>query len=152
MFIGSSTAFSAMVNTMILFLQTSCVIPQAILLYRGRDKVLPRRYFDLGRYGAFFNGFSVAWVAFLDVLYCIPTVLPVTPQNMTWVPVVATGMLLFVVILWFATKRKTFNGPHIDLELLNQRRMAALDGNSVAIIQASDTASTAAEGPETKEP
>jgi len=118
-----------MVNTTILFLQTSCVIPQAILLYRGRDRVLPRRYFNLGKLGPFVNGISVAWVVFLDVLYCFPSVLPVTAQNMSYVTVVVTGLLSFVVILWVATKRGTFTGPHINVELMNERRQAALDSN-----------------------
>ncbi|GJN65987.1 hypothetical protein PLICBS_000003 [Purpureocillium lilacinum] len=106
-FLGSTTAFSAMVNTTILFLQTSCVIPQAILLYRGRDRVLPRRYFNLGKLGPFVNGIS----------------------NMSYVTVVVTGLLSFVVILWVATKRGTFTGPHINVELMNERRQAALDSN-----------------------
>ncbi|KAH8891114.1 hypothetical protein GQ53DRAFT_806598 [Thozetella sp. PMI_491] len=49
MFIGSSVAFSSMVSATIVFLQTSCVIPQAIIIYCGRQRVLPPRYFDLGR-------------------------------------------------------------------------------------------------------
>lgn len=115
-----------MVNTTILFLQTACVVPQAIVLYRGRDKVLPERYFNLGRFGPYFNGLSVIWVIFLDVLYCFPTVLPVTPQNMSYVTVVVSGLLLFVVILWFATKKGKFKGPLVNVELMNERRQAAL--------------------------
>lgn len=122
-----------MVNTAILFLQTSCVIPQAILLYRGRDQVLPKRYFNLGKLGPFVNGTAVAWVVFLDVLYCFPTVRPVTAQNMSYVTVVVTGLLSFVVILWFTTKRGTFTGPQINVELMNERRQAALDANLVGV-------------------
>jgi choline transport protein len=125
-FLGSTTAFSAMVNAAIVFLQTSCVIPQAILLYRGRDRVLPERHFSLGRYGAVINALAVAWVGFLNVLYCFPTALPVTPQNMSYVSVVCSGLVGFVIALWFTTKRRTFTGPRIDYQLLNERRMAAI--------------------------
>ena len=135
-FLGSSTAFSAMVNAAIVFLQTSCVIPQAVLLYRGRDRVLPPRYFDLGRYGSTINAVSVAWVAFLDILYCFPVQLPVTPENMSWVSVVCTGLIGFVIALWFVTKKGVFEGPKVDLDLLKARREAAiegdLEGNNVA--------------------
>jgi choline transport protein len=124
-FIGSTTAFSAMVSVNIIFLQTSCVIPQAILLWRGREKVLPPRYFNLGRLGAPINAISVAWVVFLDILYCFPTTRPVTPQNMSYVSVVAVGLWAFVVALWFTTKRGSFEGPKIDWDLLNERRIAA---------------------------
>ncbi|KAG7409212.1 Choline transport protein [Fusarium oxysporum f. sp. rapae] len=125
-FLGSSTAFSAMVSAAIIFLQTSCVIPQAVLLCRGRDRVLPLRYFSLGRYGAAINGISVAWVVFLDILYCFPTTMPVTPENMSYVSVVFTGLVAFVIALWFTTKKGSFTGPQINLDLLNARRMAAV--------------------------
>lgn len=115
-----------MVSAAIIFLQTSCVIPQAVILYRGRDKVLPPRYFNLGKFGMPVNAIAVAWVVFLDVLYCFPTAMPVTPQNMSYVSVVSAGLVGFVIILWFTTKRKTFLGPHINLELLHARRVDGL--------------------------
>ncbi|KAF2115737.1 amino acid permease-domain-containing protein [Lophiotrema nucula] len=127
-FLGSTTAFSAMVSAAIIFMQTSCVIPQAILLYRGRDRVLPPRYFDLGRLGVPVNAIAVAWIVFLDILYCFPTSMPVTPQNMSYVRVVCAGLLAFVIILWLSTKKGVFEGPKVDFELLNARRLAALDG------------------------
>ncbi|RFU35487.1 hypothetical protein B7463_g879, partial [Scytalidium lignicola] len=125
-FIGSTTAFSAMVSGAIIFLQTTCVIPQAIVLYRGRDRVLPQRYFNLGKFGAPINAISVAWVVFLDILYCFPTSLPVTPQNMSYVSVVCAGLMAFVITLWFTTKKGVFKGPNVDLDLLNERRLAAI--------------------------
>ena len=131
-FLGSTTAFSAMVSTCIVFLQTSCVIPQAIILYRGRDRVLPKRHFDLGRLGAPINAVAVAWVVFLDLLYCFPTSMPVTPQNMSYVSVVSSGLVVFVVTLWFTTKRSVFKGPRIDWDLLLERRNAAIGGEVLA--------------------
>jgi choline transport protein len=122
-----------MVSAAIIFQQTSCIIPQAILLYRGRDKVLPERYFNLGKLGAPINAIAVAWVVFLDVLYCFPTAMPVTPQNMSYVSVVSVGLIGFVLTLWFTTKRGVFKGPHIDFELLSQRRHAAIEGDDRVI-------------------
>ncbi|KAH7245393.1 amino acid/polyamine transporter I [Fusarium tricinctum] len=110
--VRSSTAFSAMVSAAIIFLQTSCVIPQAVLLYRGRERVLPVRYFSL---------------VFLDILYCFPTTVPITAQNMSYVSVVFTGLVGFVIVLWFTTKKGTFIGPRIDLDSLNARRLAAVE-------------------------
>jgi len=117
-----------MISAAIVFLQTSCIIPQAIILYRGRDRVLPERYFSLGKYGAAINAISVAWVVFLDVLYCFPTSIPVTPQNMSYVSVVSAGLVFFVIALWFTTKKGSFLGPKIDYDLLNERRHAAISG------------------------
>ncbi len=118
-----------MVSAAVIFQQTSCIIPQAVLLYRGRSKVLPERHFDLGRLGPYVNALAVAWVVFLDVLYCFPVALPATATNMSYVSVVSTGLVGFVVILWFTGKRKTFTGPKVDLELMEARRLAAIGGD-----------------------
>ncbi|KAJ5618749.1 hypothetical protein N7510_002733 [Penicillium lagena] len=126
-FIGSTTAFSAMVSAAVIFQQTSCVLPQAVLLYRGREKILPQRYFKLGKLGPVVNAVAVSWVLFLDVLYCFPTTRPVTPQNMSYVSVVSTGLVIFIIGLWFTTKRQVFKGPKIDFQLMNQRRIDAIE-------------------------
>ena len=137
-FLGSTTAFSAMVGGAIIFLQTSCVIPQAILLYRGRSKVLPLRYFSLGRLGTAVNATAVAWVVFLDIVYCFPTVRPVTKTNMNYVSVVVVGLVAFVIGLWFTSKRGIFTGPKIDMDQLNERRMAAITGEGLNTVLGHD--------------
>jgi choline transport protein len=68
----------------------------------------------------------VLWVVFLDILYCFPTAMPVTAENMSYVSVVFVGLVGFVIILWFTTKKNTFTGPRIDLDMLNARRVAAV--------------------------
>jgi len=84
-FLGSSTAFASMVGACIVFMTTSYVIPQGILAYPGRDKVLPPRYLNLGKWGLPVNVLGCVWVAFIDVVYCIPTAYPVTKENMNWI-------------------------------------------------------------------
>jgi choline transport protein len=123
-----------MVGANIIFLQTSCVIPQAILLYRGRDKVLPKRHFSLGRYGAFINATAVLWVVALDVIYFIPTLQPVTVTNMNYVSVVTAGIVTFILVLWFTTKRNSFKGPAVDMELIRMRREEALHQDEVVLV------------------
>jgi len=131
-FIGSTTAFSAMVSAAVIFQQTSCVIPQAVLLYRGRERVLPERHFKLGRLGPAINTIAILWVLFLDVLYCLPVMKPVTPENMSYVSVVSIGLVIFVIALWFTSKRHVFTGPKVDFELMRQRRLDAIEGEIVA--------------------
>lgn len=121
-----------MVNTTILFLQTSCVIPQAILLFRPRT-ILPERHFNLGRLGIFINALSVAWVVFLDVLACFPVFRPVTPENMSYVSVVLVGLLGIVVVIWFTAKKGKFTGPNVNLDLMNERRRAVLNKAIVGV-------------------
>lgn len=128
-----------MVSATIIFLQTSCALPQAILLLRGRNQILPERCFSLGKFGFLINATAVAWVIFLDVIACFPVLLPVTPENMSYVSVVVTGLTAFVVLLWFTTKKRVFSGPNIDLEVMNERRLIGL-GKAVDSIIVTDDA------------
>lgn len=61
--------------------------------------------------------------------------MPVTPQNMSYVSVVSGALVLFVVSLWFTTKRGVFTGPKIDIELLTERRNAAIHGQTIAAVE-----------------
>ena len=76
-----------MVSANAVFMLTSYVIPQAIMAYRGRARALPAdRHLHLGARGGFaVNVTSVLWVAFVDVIACLPTERPVTTTNMNWV-------------------------------------------------------------------
>ncbi|KAF2169656.1 hypothetical protein M409DRAFT_52174 [Zasmidium cellare ATCC 36951] len=126
-FIGSATVFSSMISALIVFLQTSCALPQAILLFRGRSKVLPPRYFRIAEpWGYLTNAIAVAWVLFTDVLACIPVSYPVTLENMNWISVVTVALVSFILLLWVFDKRKRFRGPKVDFELMRIRREEAL--------------------------
>lgn len=66
-FIGSANVFSSMISACVIFCQTSVVIPQVIVLWRGREKVLPRRYFAIPEpWGKVVNIVAVAWVVFVS--------------------------------------------------------------------------------------
>ncbi|VUC21493.1 unnamed protein product [Clonostachys rosea] len=129
-FLGSSTAFSAMVNATIIFIQTSIVLPQAIVLFRGRDRILPPRWFNLGRYGVIINALSVLWVFGLNILFCFPTTLPITAMNMNYVPIVISVATASIFAFWFMCKKKTFIGPVIDMKAIDARRREAMDTES----------------------
>ncbi|KAK7223078.1 hypothetical protein V2G26_011081 [Clonostachys chloroleuca] len=138
LFLGSSTAFSAMVSAAIIFVQTSIVLPQAVLLFRGRDQVLPPRYMNLGKFGVVVNALAVSWVVFLNVIYCFPTRMPVSGKNMNYVSIVCVGMMAFILLLWFTTKKKTFMGPTIDIKVLHARRVEGMQ-TELTIINAGHT-------------
>ncbi|ETS79646.1 hypothetical protein PFICI_09499 [Pestalotiopsis fici W106-1] len=84
-FLGSSTAFASMVSANIVFMMTSYVVPQGIVAWRGRSRVLPARHFELGNWGLVINITSCVWVIFLDIVACFPINRPVTAANMNYV-------------------------------------------------------------------
>jgi len=57
--------------------------------------------------------------------------MPVTPQNMNYVSVVVVGLVSFVIVLWFTSKRGKFTGPKINMQQLTQRRLAAIKGGEL---------------------
>ena len=113
-YIGSTTAFSSFINMATLALNVSYVIPQGIVLFRGRESVFPKYPFPfrLGRFvGPACNFFSVAWMLLMTVLACFPSALPTTSQSMNYVSVVVCGIVLLICLTWLGGKRKTFTGP-----------------------------------------
>ncbi|EAW09724.1 putative GABA permease [Aspergillus clavatus NRRL 1] len=110
-YIASSTAFNSIVSMSILSLNVTYVIPQGIVLFRGRDTVLVDRRFNLGRYGVFVNAFSCLWVCLYTVIYCFPTYMPPTMTNMNYLSPVVVGIVMVILMVWYGGKRKTFVGP-----------------------------------------
>lgn len=112
-YVGSTTAFNSFISMSILSLNVTYAIPQGIVFFRGRDKVLPHsRQFNLGKiFGPFCNIFCVCWVSLYTVLFCLPTFLPAEVKDMNYVSVVVVFCALIIAIMWFAGKRRTFVGP-----------------------------------------
>lgn len=112
-YVGSTTAFNSFISMSILSLNVTYAIPQGIVFWRGREKVLPStRQFNLGKIlGPFCNVFCVLWVSLYTVLFCLPTFLPAEVEDMNYVSVVVAGCVLIIVVMWFSGKRKTFVGP-----------------------------------------
>ncbi|KIW11193.1 hypothetical protein PV08_10493 [Exophiala spinifera] len=121
-FLGSSTVFSSMVGACIVFMTTSYVIPQGILAWRGRKKILPERPLNLGGWGLPVNVLACAWVVGIDVLFCFPPVMPVTKNNMNWISVVTVGLCSYIFIAWHVSQKKVFKGPRVDLPRLRRLR------------------------------
>ncbi|PYH93898.1 amino acid transporter [Aspergillus ellipticus CBS 707.79] len=116
-YIGSTTAFNSFISMCILSLNVTYAIPQGIALFRGRENVLPKRSFTMGKYlGGFCNAFSVLWVSLITVLFCLPLSIPATAQDMNYVSVIITGFLALILAAWWGWKRQTFCEPRIKLE------------------------------------
>ncbi|GKZ30982.1 hypothetical protein AbraIFM66950_010807 [Aspergillus brasiliensis] len=84
LYLASTTAFNSIITSAVLFLNITYVVPQGILLVRGRS-TLPKRYFNLGWTGYFCNGFAVVWIVIQGVLTCLPPSPEVTLGSMNYV-------------------------------------------------------------------
>ncbi|CAH0027194.1 unnamed protein product [Clonostachys rhizophaga] len=142
-FIQSESAFALMVSVSIIFLVSSYVIPQAILLWVDRNESLPERPFHLGRFGYAINLFSTLSTLLLIIACCLPTAFPITYTNMNYnrynlaspynitfrlltllFSIVTACLLLFIWSGWMFSRRDVFKGPPINRSLLAKARGA----------------------------
>lgn len=84
-YLGSSTAFNAIIGTGIVLQNISFAIPAALLLYRRRSvEYLPvNRSFSLGALGWIVNLATIGFCLVTLVFYDLPVSLPVTGFNMS---------------------------------------------------------------------
>ncbi|KAF7548700.1 hypothetical protein G7Z17_g6886 [Cylindrodendrum hubeiense] len=130
LYLASTTAFNSIVTSAVLFLNITYAVPQGILLFQGREKSLPPRYLKLGWFGYVCNGFSILWIVVLGVLVCMPPSLPVTTATMNYISVVTVGLFSIILLLWFTSGRKNFEGPNIDWELMKEANTQTLKGGN----------------------
>ncbi len=57
---------------------------------------------------------AVIWVAFVSVLFMLPTATPITLTNFNYTPVIVVGVLVLVTIWWLVSARFWFKGPIIQ--------------------------------------
>ncbi|KAH6892612.1 amino acid/polyamine transporter I, partial [Thelonectria olida] len=117
-YVASTAAFNSIINATCLMLNLSYIIPQAILLTQGRNK-LPSRTFDLGRWGYMVNLYSVLFLTVIGVVFCLPQTNPTSINSMNYNAPVLVVLFVLICILWIERRHK-FNGPEIDWDLLNE--------------------------------
>ncbi|KFX97037.1 hypothetical protein V490_03022 [Pseudogymnoascus sp. VKM F-3557] len=116
-YLGSSTAFNAIIGTGLVLQQLTFAIPTALLMFRGRaPQYLPSSgRWNLGKFGWFVNVVTVSWSALQLVLYNLPLTLPVDGLSMNYTCAVLGCMAIFALVNWFTYARTRYVGPKIDL-------------------------------------
>jgi choline transport protein len=85
-YLGSTTAFSAIIGTGLVLQQLSYGIPSALLLWRKREaRFLPAKgqRFNLGWFGWIANSLTCAWALLSLVFFDLPLGLPVSGSTMS---------------------------------------------------------------------
>ncbi|CAF9938098.1 MAG: hypothetical protein HETSPECPRED_000773 [Heterodermia speciosa] len=114
-FLGSSSAFNAIISASVVALGVSYAIPPAINCLRGR-KMLPARAFVLpGLFGWIANLIGIAYVIVTTVLFLFPPDLPATGSNMNYCVVVFFIILIISIVQWFVDGRKNYKGPQVEI-------------------------------------
>ncbi len=69
---------------------------------------------QLGAWSAPIGWVAVIWVAFISVLFMLPTATPITASNFNYTPVVVLGLLVIVTVWWLVSARNWFKGPIVQ--------------------------------------
>ncbi|EXJ96496.1 hypothetical protein A1O1_01622 [Capronia coronata CBS 617.96] len=118
-FLGSSSAFNAIVSASVVALGITYAIPPAIHCLRGRKMLPPSRPFVLpSAVGWACNLIGIAYTLLTTVLFMFPPVTPVTANNMNYCVAAFAIVLVISVIQWFVDGRKNYTGPQIDVDAL----------------------------------
>ncbi|THC98479.1 hypothetical protein EYZ11_002064 [Aspergillus tanneri] len=117
-FLGSSSAFNAIVSSSVVMLDIAYGIPIAIHCMRGRN-TLPERPFVIPNIlGWIANMISLAYISLTTILFLFPPTLPVSGSNMNYC-VAAFGIVLIIsTFQWVVDGRKNFIGPRIDVDII----------------------------------
>ncbi|KXT12562.1 hypothetical protein AC579_2094 [Pseudocercospora musae] len=115
-FLGSTSAFNAIVSASVVALGVSYGIPITINCLRGRKQLPPTRTFVLPEwFGWSVNVMGIAFVIVTTVLFVFPPELPVTGNNMNYCIVVFAIVFIISMIQWFVDGRKNYTGPKLDI-------------------------------------
>jgi amino acid transporter len=84
------------------------------ILLRILSKDFHHGPWHLGAWSKPIGTIAVVWIAFISVLFMLPTANPFTPLTFNYTPVVVLGALVILTVWWFASARHWFKGPHIQ--------------------------------------
>ncbi|KAI4145614.1 MAG: hypothetical protein L6R39_003756, partial [Caloplaca ligustica] len=129
-FLGSSSAFNAIISASVVALGVSYAMPVAINCLRGRKMLGPRPFMLPAWFGWSANLVSlfvhpdvrrlgIAYVIVTTIFFVFPPELPVTGSNMNYCIVAFAIIILISTVQWFVDGRKNFKGPQLDVEILH---------------------------------
>jgi len=117
-YLASTAAFNALINTTIILAMISFAIPCLLLMCRGRSEkfLFKDRWFKLPDWLGWVCNATVVVFAIIElVFFDLPTSLPTTGSSMNYTSAVLATMAVFSAINWVLYARKHYKGPRIDL-------------------------------------
>ncbi|KXS17474.1 amino acid transporter [Gonapodya prolifera JEL478] len=71
--------------------------------------------FNLGPFSRAINIIAVLWIGFIAIIFCFPSVYPVTWGGMNFAPFIVGFVIVFAGGWWLISARKWFKGPVIQV-------------------------------------
>src|SRR3954453_12158696 len=111
-YLWNATAYAAVTSIAVIGLYIAYVLPTLLRLRQGDS--FERGPWHLGRWSRLVGTIAVVWVAFITVLFMLPTANPVTASTFNYTPVAVLVVLGFAGIWWMASARAWFTGPKVQ--------------------------------------
>ena len=105
------TSYLAITSIAVIGLYIAYAIPIFLRQFSSDFKTGP---WHLGAWSRPIGWIAVIWVAFISVLFMLPTVTPITRDNFNYTPVVVLGTIVIVTVWWLVSARFWFKGPIIQ--------------------------------------
>lgn len=116
-FLGSSSAFNAIVSASVVALGVTYATPPLINVLRGRKMLPPHRSFKLPEpLGWIVNIVGILYTILTTVLFVFPPELPVTGSSMNYCVVAFAIVVLISLFQWIVDGRKNYTGPRVDID------------------------------------
>lgn len=115
-YLGSTTAFNAVISMAIIGMYLSYALPIAYMLFCGRGRNAPQPGpFKMGRtVGAVTNMVALLWLVLAMFFSVWPNFYPVTAENMNYSIVVLTGWVVIGAVYFLVWGRRVYEGPVVE--------------------------------------
>ncbi|KAF1815411.1 amino acid transporter [Eremomyces bilateralis CBS 781.70] len=115
--LGSSVAYAAATSIATIGLYISYAIPVLIAIIWPKKFKSMKGPFDLKVFSWPVGFIACLWVAFITIVFCLPTLNPVDSQSLNYTPVAVGIVILFTFATWFLWAHRWFTGPINQIEL-----------------------------------
>src|SRR5947207_11895044 len=101
-------AYVAVTSIAVIGLYIAYAIPIFLRQFAPDFKTGP---WNLGAWSRPIGWIAVIWVAFISVLFMLPTATPITLTNFNYSPIAVLGVIVLVTVWWLVRARCWFKGP-----------------------------------------
>lgn len=113
--LGSYAAIAGVFNVCAIALDWSYCIPIFCkIIFRERFTPGP---WNMGKVGYFVNAWACLWTLFVSIIFILPTIRPVTAENMNYACAFLGGILITALIWWYLDGRRWYKGPLVEAEV-----------------------------------
>jgi amino acid transporter len=111
-YLWNGAAYAAVTSIAVIGLYIAYVLPTFLRLRRGEE--FKRGPWHLGRWSYVVGWIAVVWVAFITILFMLPTANPIGVGNFNYTVVAVLVVLGFAGIYWLVSARNWFKGPKVQ--------------------------------------